>query len=99
MNVRSLVAVVVILLLASQAFASAVYHVTGRVEGFEGQRIVLAGREYKVAKECRFERHFKRNNAFFVDKADSRDVRNGSSVILHINGTVVDQIMIEEWKQ
>ena len=81
------------------AVDSAVYHVTGRVGFFDGDKITLDQRSYYVSKNCRFEKHTRKNGVFLSDPAKARDVYAGVSVVAHINGTVVDQILIEEWKR
>ncbi len=78
---------------------SAMYHFSGRVVAFEDQKITVDQRQFYVAPRCSFERHSKRNGAFFVDKASARNVYVGNNVTVRVNGTIVDQIMIEEWKR
>lgn len=72
---------------------------TGTVSFFDRKRVVVSGMEYQIIEKCEYLKHTKRNNAYFEDKASPNDVGVGRSVILHINGNVVDKIIIEEWKQ
>jgi hypothetical protein len=79
--------------------ATSVSYFTGRVSFFDGKKVVADGMEFTVIERCAYLKHSKRNNAYFEDKAGSGEVRGGDSVILHINGNVVDKIIIEEWKR
>lgn len=85
--------------LAVCAADSSVYYYTGRVSFFDGTRVVADGKEYRVIDKCIYRKHTKRNKAYFEDKADPNEVRGGDSVVLHVNGNVVDKIIIEEWKR
>lgn len=77
---------------------TSVSHFTGAVSFFDRSKIVVDNIEFRVIEKCVYLKHTKKNNAYFEDKATPNDVRNGRSVILHINGNVVDKIIIEEWK-
>lgn len=79
--------------------ATSVSYFTGRVSFFDGKKVVADGKEYLVIEKCAYLKHTKRNNAYFEDMASSNEVRGGDSVVLHINGNVVDKIIIEEWKR
>lgn len=72
---------------------------TGRVSLFDGKKVVADGMEYQIIDKCAYLKHTKRGNAYFEDKSSPNEVRDGDSVILHINGNVVDKIIIEEWKR
>ncbi len=79
--------------------ATSVSYFTGRVSFFDGKKVVVDGMEYLVIEKCKYLKHMKRNNAYFEDKANPNEVRGGDSVVIHINGNVVDKIIIEEWKR
>lgn len=83
----------------SFATVTSISHFTGTVSFFDGKKVIADGREYQIIEGCVYFKHTRRNNAFFEDKASSREVRSGDSVILHINGNIVDKVIIEEWKQ
>ncbi|HBA71394.1 MAG: hypothetical protein A2X82_14280 [Geobacteraceae bacterium GWC2_55_20] len=85
--------------LAVCAADSSVYYFTGRVSFFDGIKVVADGKEYRVIDKCIYRKHTKQNNAYFEDKAGPNEVRGGDSVVLHVNGNVVDKIIIEEWKR
>jgi len=85
--------------LVVSAADSSVYYFTGRVSFFDGLKVVADGKEYRVIDKCIYRKHTKRNNAYFEDKAGPNEVRGGDSVVLHVNGNVVDKIIIEEWKR
>jgi len=85
--------------LVVSAADSSVYYFTGRVSFFDGMKVVADGKEYRVIDKCIYRKHTKRNNAYFEDKASPNEVRGGDSVVLHVNGNVVDKIIIEEWKR
>lgn len=84
---------------SKMALASAVYHFTGRVSLFDGKTIRVEGKEFSVKSRAVFLKHSLRNGAFFEEKIRSSDVRTGDSVVLHIDGTIVDKIIVEEWKR
>lgn len=84
---------------AVQAASQAVYYFTGRVSSFDSKRIVADGKEFLILDRCVYLKHTRHNKAMFEDKARPGDLRTGDSVVLHVNGTVVDKIIIEEWKR
>ena len=83
----------------SWSMDSAVYYFTGRVYSFDEKNITVGDKTFLLAKICSYLRHYRKNNAYFEDRASARDLRNGDSVTLHINGNVVDKIIVEEWKR
>ena len=83
----------------AQATVSNVFHHSGQVTSVDEQKISIDGRLLYVVPHCVYERHTRRNGAYFVDKASPRNLHVGSNVTVRINGTVVDKIMIEEWKR
>lgn len=80
-------------------YASPVYYLTGMVTSFTGTEITIGGKQFHLYKNCQYERHVKKNGAFFVEKGTSRDVTPPVSAVVRVNGTVVDQIAVEEWKR
>lgn len=76
-----------------------VYYYNGRVYAHDTQTILVDSKEYVLAVKCVYQKQIKRNRAFFEDTATARDLRTGDHVSMRINGNVVDQITIEEWKR
>lgn len=79
--------------------AAAVYYLNGRVDSFDGQSIIISGSRFLVKEKAAYFRHVSRAGSLFEEKARKSDVRIGNAVIIHVDGTIVDKIIIEEWKR
>lgn len=76
-----------------------VYYYNGRVNSIDSVSIQVDSKDYLLAMKCVFIKQIKRNKAYFEDRVLARDLRTGDNVSMRINGNVVDQIIIEEWKR
>lgn len=84
---------------ASNIEAAAVYYYTGRVSSFSDNTIALENNRYLIKHNAVYLKHVKRKDAFYEEKSRASQLRIGDSVVLHVNGTIVDKVIIEEWKR
>lgn len=75
------------------------YFQTGTVESISGQQLQFGGATLFVIEKCKYVAVEKRNGAYYENPATKNDVRAGDSVMIRMNGNVVDQIHIERWKR
>lgn len=90
---------VLVIPLPAWSAVTSVYYYNGRVYSFDGKSITVGNRSYLLAKGCKYLLNYRRNKAFYEEKSSPGTVRIGDSVTVHINGNVVDEIMVEEWKR
>lgn len=75
------------------------FFMNGKVTAVDSAYIVLNGVTYQFALTHKVVVQTERNGAYFEDNGSLRDIREGSSVTVHVNGNVVDHVTVERWRQ